>query len=336
MTQAEFYAAIKQSRKDYLDIIAGVNKNISKLYIYAADQVAEKIKSLSLKGNGTGLTAESLKALERQLRITGSNTAGGVQAHIIDGINKNASITSQPHIDFINDGIKESGISFLNDVKITEMYAAINRRLTDITYSRLWADGYKFSERVWGGLSSVDPTKSIPGLYGYWQSEIKSVVSSGIAQNRDVLLIAKDLSAYAREGKSGLVKRYGELVQGTKRFIKRIPQGIDWRALRLARSELYASLQESARLQGHDNPAVKDYIWNLTAGGVHDCVCPDLAADSPYIETEIPDYPHSNCLCYITYRLLSRTEFINDLRDWNNGLVVPYLESWYQDTYLNY
>ena len=139
---------------------------------------------------------------------------------------------------------------------------------------------------------------------------------------------------FERRRQPGLMKRYGELERGTKKFIRRIPKNIDWRAIRLARSELYASIQESSRIQGHENPAIKTYVWNLTAGAVHECICPDLAANSPYRENEVPDYPHSNCLCYITYQIRSRNEFVTDLKNWGDGLIIPYIDTWYHSVYL--
>lgn len=334
MTQAEFYAAQRKARKAYLDIIAGKNRKIYKLYIDAADQVARKIKTLKLKGKGKSLTSASLKALEKILRETGENIGGGVSGAIVDGINRNALATNKHHVDFIKDAIKLSENEYITGSVIQEMYAGINRRLIDLTYSRIWRDGYDFSSRVWGGASKIEEGKSIIGLYGNWRKDVKNIVNSGIAQNRDVLQIAKDLSVYARKGKRGIMKRYGDLVSGTSRYVKRIPKHIDWRALRLARTELYVSIRESARMQGHNNPAIQWYIWNMTTGGVHDCECPDIEAGSPYLESEIPDTPHPSCMCYVTHKIKARDEFVRDLKDWGNGLTAPYLDDWYKNVYL--
>jgi hypothetical protein len=142
------------------------------------------------------------------------------------------------------------------------------------------------------------------------------------------------LTVYVKNGKEALVKRYGEILRGSKEFIKRISGHIDWRAMRLARTELYTSIRESAKMQGHDNPAVKEYSWNLTSGGAYECVCPDLAANSPYVETMIPDAPHANCMCQIIPVIMSREKFVDDLIDWGKGISIPYIDNWYTNTYL--
>jgi len=329
MTQAEFYEAIRKARESYRDVMRKVNREISQLYIDAANEISDKIKTLTVKGKGDSLTAASMAKLESALRKTGARIAGSTEDIIVDSINKSITKTSGPHEEFLKDAIKQSDINKIKFDIIESMYSQLNEDLINLTYTRIWKDGYTFSDKIWGFPGEL------PGLSGYWQKTVKDIITSGFAQGRDILQIAKDLSVYAKKGKPGLMQRYGDLILGTKKFSDRIPKWIDWRAMRLARSELYISLQESAKLQGRMNPAVLAYIWNLTAGAQHDrCDCPDIAANSPYTENTLPGWQHANCLCYITYKIRGRDEFINDLIDWGNGMGVPYLDNWFQNVYL--
>lgn len=332
MTQAEFYAAQKAARNKWLGVFRDLDKKIGQLYIQAADAIAEKIKTLELKKRGRTLTGKGLKDLEKILRSTGQRIADGTEKGIVDSVNQTVNINNQPH-DYISDAIDLSGTAIISKSIIQEMYASINKTVIDITYSRVWSDGYTFSDRIWGS-TEVIRGKTMRGLAYWWQKNIKDTVVMGFAQNRDILQIAKDIQVYAAKGKIKLMQRYGELERGTAGFAARIPQTIDWRALRIARSELYNSIQEQAKIQGQFNPAVKEYRWNLTAGAKHECECPRIAADSPYREGEVPDYPHSNCLCYITHVIMSRDEFVEDLIDWGNGAVAPYLDNWFNEVYL--
>ena len=335
MTQAEFYAAQKKSRNEWTRIVREGSKKLSDLYIKSADEVAEKIRTLRANSKGDNLTSKSLQSLEKTLRATGKRIMQGTENIIIDSIDDIVTINSNPHLTFISDALKIAEVpKNLIDFNIVEkMYSQINETMTGITYSRIWADGYSFNQRIWGfpGNGILDPKLSISAE---WQRDIKNIVEMGFMQNRDVLQIAKDITFYAANGKIKTIKRYGELVRGTKAFSKRIPKGVDWRALRIARSELYISLQDSAKYQGALNPAVKAYNWNLTAGAEHVCICPDLAADSPYQELDIPNFPHPNCLCWISHVLRGRDEFVDDLVDWVNGASSPYLDNWYRDKYL--
>lgn len=333
MTQAEFYAAQKAARNKWLEISLGIEKELSRIYIDAANEVADKIKTLEANRKGSNLTSKSLKQLEKTLRDTGQRIAQGTENITIDSINKTVNINNEPHIQYINDAIDISQTNKISATTIQQMYATVNTRIVELTYSRIWEDGYIFSDRIWGNYFPAQG-KTMLGLAYWWQKNIKDVVLTGFAQNRDVLQIAKDIQVYAAKGKIKLMKRYGELVRGTAAFANRIPKKIDWRALRIARSELYNSIQEQAKLQGQFNPAVQEYRWNLTSGAEHDCICPDLAADSPYREGEVPDYPHVGCLCYITHVIKSRDEFVQDIIDWGKGAVIPYLENWYTSVYI--
>jgi len=337
MTQAEFYRAQRVARNKWLEVFQGLDKEIGKIYIQAADEVAEQIKTLTLKKRGNNLTGRGLKALEKTLRNTGQRIADGTEKSIVNSINQTVNINNDPHLKYINDAIDLSETEKISKSIIQQMYATINERMIEITYSRIQQDGYTFSQRIWGGVSEIHG-KTLQGIAYFWQRDVKNIVLTGFAENRDVLQIAKDIQVYAADGKIKLMKRYGELERGTTQFSKRIPKNIDWRAIRIARSELYMSMQEQTRIQGQFNPAVKDaekvYRWNLTAGAVHECVCPDLAANSPYRETEVPAYPHPNCLCYITLIITPRDEFVQDLVEWGQGISKPYLDDWFVNSYL--
>ena len=338
MTQAEFNRAQKIAREEWIKIARGAATEIKNIYIKAADEIAEQIIDLKLKKRGNTLTGKGLKALEKSLRETGQRIASGTETETINSINKSIQINNAPHLIYISDAIELSGTELINSKTIQEMYATVNERLIEITYSRIWQDGYTFVERIWGGFSSINPELSIQGVGSYWQKNVKQIILTGLSENRDIYQIAEDIQVYAGKGKIQLMKRYGELERGTAGFAARIPKTIDWRAIRIARSELYNSIQEQARIQGRFNPAIRDgersYRWNLTTGAQHDCPCPELAADSPYKQTNIPDYPHSNCLCYITHIIMPRDQFVDDLVDWGNGVVIPYLDDWFNNVYL--
>lgn len=331
MTQAEFYQAQKQARNEWLKIVQGVRKDIYKVYLASAEEISLLVENLKLSGRGNSLTAESIRQLEKLLRQEGVKISKTTEDSIINGINDNADITNESHIEYIKDALNLSGIQ---NIKIDRMYAAINKILIEITYARTNQNGYNFSQSIWG-FSGNEVLNSKPSLSQYWQEDIKNIIQIGFSQNRDILQIAKDITYYAANGKIKLMKRYGNLLIGSGKYARRIPKNIDYRAIRIARSELYNSIQEAAKIQGKYNPAITEYIWNLTSGAIHECVCPDLAADSPYTEYTLPDYPHPNCLCYITHMVKSRDEFVDDLIAWENGLNVPYIDSWYRDVYLN-
>jgi hypothetical protein len=172
----------------------------------------------------------------------------------------------------------------------------------------------------------------------YYQTQIKNVISAGLAQGRDIIKIAKDIQIYTADGKIALVKRFGPgLIRGSKAFINRIGNRIDYRALRLIRSEMNMSLQDAGKEQGRVNPACTQ-LWDWVRGGSQhwNCICPELAANSPYEYNAVPGYPHPNCICQVRPRLMNHAEFVNDLSFWANGQQVPYLDNWYNNIYQYY
>jgi hypothetical protein len=253
LTQREFYEAEHRAQENYRRIYGQVNRALSELYKTAANGIAQKIKELQIKGNGKGLTVASMKQLEAALRRTGAMIAGSAENIIINGINDAVRSTNGPHLTFLKEATRD--IKKISYDIIEKMYKHINRDVIDITYNRLWTDGYKFVERIWKGVSEN------------FQAVVKNIVSIGIAQQRDILKIAEDLTHYAANGKIKSMQRYGVLTRGSAKFKKRIPKWIDYRAMRIARSELYISLQDAAKEQGRRNPAVLSYKWNLTGGG---------------------------------------------------------------------
>ena len=209
MTQSEFYKSIKNAREDYLKIMIDVNREISQLYIDAANEVSEKLKTLNLTGKGDSLTADSLRSLESTLRKTGARIAGETEKIIINSIDDAITKTSNPHLDFLKDAINQSEIDKIKFEIIDNLYSQINESVIGLTYTRIWQDGYKFSDKIWGFPGS-DVQPYLPGLSEYWENAVKNMITFGFAQNRDILQIAKDISYYAVYGKKGLIKRWKE------------------------------------------------------------------------------------------------------------------------------
>jgi hypothetical protein len=136
---------------------------------------------------------------------------------------------------------------------------------------------------------------------------------------------------YVRNGKDAVFKagRYGTLVAGTAEYRARIPQAVDWRALRLVRSETSMSLQNSVVANAEFNLGCTGFVdWVLTEGAVHECVCPKLAEGSPYKLDKVPKYPHPSCMCTIRQILRDHDSFIADLKKWSDGKSISYIDKW--------
>jgi hypothetical protein len=181
--------------------------------------------------------------------------------------------------------------------------------------------GYSLSRSTWN-LASTSMT------------HLRRITVEGVRLGRDGAAIAKDINKYVLQGKTkGFAKKYANLMAGGKR----LPDNIDYRAVRLARSEVVAASHEAANLGAMANPSVEGVIWNLSSAHPEDCgecICEKLADESPHPKG--PDAPtitdsHPNCLCYITYDLVEGFE--EDIENWSAGERIGYLDDWYGGWY---
>lgn len=323
MTKAEYNRLYRQARNRFPYLTRDAMKELLKTYIKAGNLVAAEVKRAELVGL-SDITIQSKRAIQRQLTKGAGLIREAVDPSVKNTASAGINITNEINEKYLIEATIDAGITGkITKVGIKNLYSAVNDRVVRSIVNRIYQDGYSFSQRVWAVGSD-------------YEEQIKRVLASGIAQGRDPVKIAKDIQVYIKDGKIALVNRYGELKRGTKAFANRIGNKVDYRALRLVRSELYGSLQDAAIEQGKVNPgATQKFEWVLEQHRAHwNCPCPDLAAGSPYQVQEVPGYPHPNCRCQIRPVLRDYNEFVTDLKVWSAGGSVEYLDQWYISHYL--
>jgi len=343
MTKTEYTNLYIKARNAAPYLTRAGMKTIHAVYKEAGKIVSEKIAAATLSGKNS-LTIDSWTAIEEQLSIGAEKIRQIIETEAPAVVSRGVQYTSNINSKYILSALKDSDIHKVSAVGVRAVYTAINDHIISSVINRVWQDGYTFSSRVWKtGLA--------------YQQQIRNVISVGLAQARDPIKIARDVQVYIKDGKIALANRFGanmivirdgqkrinwkaflekhgtEATVKAKAFMKRIGNKIDWRALRIVRSELYASLQEAAGLQGQANPGCNGlYDWVMERGRAHwDCACPDISSNSPYRHEAIPGYPHANCRCSVRPQLRDRKTFINDLKKWGDNEPIPYLDTWYRE-----
>lgn len=319
MNKAEYKHLYSLARRSLPRLSITSLRRIRKTMISVADNLASAIKDVELRGL-SDLTAGALRAMQGQLNDSAIIIQQSIEKNINSTVTAAAHRFSNINEDYLIDIIKETK-GKITKTGIKNMFIRMDDRVITSVFARVYSDGYSYSERIWRSVAA----------YG---DDLKNVVSAGFAQGRDIVKIAKDIQVYVRSGREVLVKRYGDLKSGSREFIKRIGKKVEYNALRLLRSELYASLQDSARLAGLYNPGCNG-MYDWVRGGSQDwnCDCPAYAAGSPYTLENLPDYPHPNCLCSIVPVMRNRNEFVRDLRSWADGNDIDYLDNWYNNYY---
>jgi len=328
MTNDQYSALLESANKTYLNLTRSAMQKLKETYEEAARMAAVAMRKARKAGHAN-ITIESWNQLYIQLRQGAQLIQDAIYFQVPITANKGVEKYGSININYLVDAIKESGTDKITKIGITNMITQINDRVILSIVNRVYQDGYSFSQRCWQAGQ-------------YYQEQIKRVVSAGLAQGRDVISIAKDIQIYTKRGSDVLryiyAKRYGEkLLPGTKEFLRRVGKKVDYRALRLVRSELYASLQESAKEQGRVNPACTGwYDWVRTTTAHYGCDCPENERNSPYEYHNVPTYEHPNCLCYIRQVLRNHRAFVNDLVNWTKGEQISYLDNWYNNIYSYY
>ena len=337
MTQEEYKRLYRQARDSFFNLTVATMKQLSKVYQSAADDAAEIVRN-SIKLDRSTLTIESWNNINIQLSSGASRISQAVDTAIKNAVSQGYKNMSDIDKLYILDLVKASGATSITAEGLDRIAVAINESVIVSLVNRIYSDDYTYSDRIWGDFK-IGKTGIIPiGINGDYQYRMKNVISAGLAQGRDVVKIAKDLQVYAKDGKVKLVQRYGTLLRGTEEFTKRITGKVDWRALRLVRSELYASMQDAAVQQNLYNPAATGmFEWRLNPGALHDtCICPELAENSPYPANEVPSFPHPSCVCVVVPILENTNDMIQRAKKFANGEYDEKLTTWYNNVYLRY
>jgi len=322
MTKTEYDALYRQARKTYPNLTRSAMTEIRRTYKAASNSIAKQIKDAELAGKA--FTPNSLTSIQRQLdeavELVNIRLGEGINKTTRAGLDKTADI----NLKYLSESFAAVGSSRVTAAGLSEMYVGVNEKVIESIINKVYQDGYKLSERIWKAGQD-------------YKTKINSVITEGLAQGRSTIQIAKDVQKYTADGKIALANRYGpNLTRGTKEFLRRIGDKVDYRSLRLVRSVLYDGLQEATAEQGRSNPGTNGwYDWVLESGRQHwKCDCPDIASNSPYKYERIPAYPHPNCRCDIRPQLRDVNKFNADLKKWVGGGDVPYMDDWYHGTYL--
>lgn len=325
----DYAKAFADARRQAYRLNIASRRQIIEVYQRAASEAAAIARD-ALERGLSELTAGRWQVMASRLAQAADEIARGTESTTKSVITLTTSLFAEVDKDYIWTAAKLAGANRrITEDGLGRIVARVSEKVVASLATRLWSDGYTFSQRVWGR----------EGIREGWLDSIKMTVASGIAQGRDPAQIARDIQVYTAKGKDYLlkewdIKTWGQLKKGTAEFAKRIPKNIDYRALRLVRSELGASLQDAELRSGQINPAATgEYDWVLSPAHLIEDSCDDLAAKGPYQEGKVPTYPHPNCFCSVRPRLMDHDEFVSDLANWASGANVPYLDKWETNVY---
>lgn len=261
----------KDAEEAKKSIMAEQQREIAKLYEDWADDIAKQAEYYSHKFNSSAYVSERYyKQLRRQLRKTSQE----VSNEIYNKIKSNMYL--------ISDEVVKSNVKWLKSFGFSEeglntTFSYVPKDTVErLVTGQIYKSGWSLSKRIWG-----DNEQTLKDIY--------QVMAKGIAEQKPIYDIAKDLESYVRP--NARLPWNLRMADGVRIYKKQV----DYNAQRLARTLVQHSYQQSFISTTKDNPFILDYVWRANGSRVCElCMSRD---GMHYKKDDLPmDHPNGMCV----------------------------------------
>lgn len=271
-------------------IMASQQKEIAKLYEDWADEIGERAKYYSHKSTASAPVSERYyRELQKQLRQTSQEVSNEIYKKIKSNIYTIADAVVSDNVKWLESfGFSSAGLNAAFSYVPHEI-------VQNLVTGQIYDSGWSLSSRIWG-----DNEQTLKDIY--------QVMARGLAENKPIYEIAKDLESYVRP--SARLPWNLRMADGKKIYKKQV----DYNAQRLARTLVQHGYQQSFIATTQKNPFITEYIWRSNGSRVCDlCKARDGVH---YKKTELPmDHPNGMC----TMEPVVAEDMIDQLADWFNS-----------------
>lgn len=271
-------------------IMASQQKEIAKLYEDWADEIGERAKYYSHKSTASAPVSERYyRELQKQLRQTSQEVSNEIYKKIKSNIYTVADAVVSDNVKWLESfGFSSDGLNAAFSYVPHEI-------VQNLVTGQIYDSGWSLSSRIWG-----DNEQTLKDIY--------QVMAKGLAENKPIYEIAKDLESYVRP--SAKLPWNLRMADGKKIYKKQV----DYNAQRLARTLVQHGYQQSFIATTQKNPFITEYVWRSNGSRVCDlCKARDGVH---YKKTELPmDHPNGMC----TMEPVVADDMIDQLADWFNS-----------------
>ena len=271
-------------------IMASQQKEIAKLYEDWADEIGERAKYYSHKSTASAPVSERYyRELQKQLRQTSQEVSNEIYKKIKSNIYTVADAVVSDNVKWLESfGFSSDGLNAAFSYVPHEI-------VQNLVTGQIYDSGWSLSSRIWG-----DNEQTLKDIY--------QVMAKGLAENKPIYEIAKDLEKYVRP--SAQLPWNLRMADGVKIYKKQV----DYNAQRLARTLVQHGYQQSFIATTQKNPFITEYVWRSNGSRVCDlCKARDGVH---YKKTELPmDHPNGMC----TMEPVVADDMIDQLADWFNS-----------------
>lgn len=286
------------------EIMDSQKKEIASLYETWADEIDDRAKYYARKTTASSVVSErQMKELKKMLRKTGKE----VSNEVYKKIKRNMYV--------ISDEIVKDNVEWLQDFGFPAegLSAAFNSVPDDVVRrlvtGKIYDSGWSLSKRIW---SDNEDTMKI----------IYQKVAKGIAENKPIYEIAKDLSNFVRPSAK---KAWNPVIAmrntktGKLEFKRIYKRKIDYNAQRLARTLVQHSYQQAFIATTQNNPFILEYVWH--SNGSRTCPLCASRDGMTFKKNELPmDHPNGMC----TMEPVIAKDMVNQLANWVNNPTGTY------------
>lgn len=280
----------KDAEEAKKSIMVEQQREIAKLYDGWADDIAKQAEYYSHKFNSSAYVSERYyKQLRRQLRKTSQE----VSNEIYNKIKSNMYL--------ISDEVVKSNVKWLKSFGFSEeglnaTFSYVPKDTVErLVTGQIYKSGWSLSKRIWG-----DNEQTLKDIY--------QVMAKGIAEQKPIYDIAKDLESYVRP--NARLPWNLRMADGVRIYKKQV----DYNAQRLARTLVQHSYQQSFVSTTKDNPFILDYVWR--ANGSRACeLC--MSRDGVHYKKDDLPMDHPNGMCVMEPSI--DKDMNEKLADWFNS-----------------
>lgn len=271
-------------------IMASQQKEIAKLYEDWADEIGERAKYYSHKSTASAPVSERYyRELQKQLRQTSQEVSNEIYKKIKSNIYTIADAVVSDNVKWLESfGFSSTGLNAAFSYVPHEI-------VQNLITGQIYDSGWSLSSRIWG-----DNEQTLKDIY--------QVMAKGLAENKPIYEIAKDLESYVRP--SARLPWNLRMADGKKIYKKQV----DYNAQRLARTLVQHGYQQSFIATTQKNPFITEYIWRSNGSRV--CNLCKARDGIHYKKTELPmDHPNGMC----TMEPVVVDNMVDQLADWFNS-----------------
>ena len=305
----DYYRYALEARREYLSLLSETDEEIATLYREHLRQILTEYRS----GRNGGLVY-LLDAIDED----SPKFHGDLAARIENAIEKGAAAGILFSKSVTIDCLSKTGMSAGPMIRAFEWQ---RKQAVAACYARTHKDGLYLSDRIWN--TSEETRKAM-----------KAIVQAGIGE--DAVKVARALEMYVKQGKTAACLQFPNMME---RMGSRVPENLDYNALRLARTELTAAYGAATVGAAQASPAISKLKWVLSSGHPREDICDTYAEGGDghgvYDAGRCPNYPaHPNCLCNLQPMPDNPEDFARKMKEWlDKPSSHPDIEAWYKKNY---